>query len=124
MTAPVLVTALVGPLFALVLLVVVVGAMIFSRRGGVDDDLRTPPLGRAFVIGALIGAAFLALGNTLAALLGGMPVASAALAGVTAGLVSAPIVLASLLAGHATILGVALAVAINAGALTLAAEAL
>jgi hypothetical protein len=123
MSAQVVVAALVGPFIAMVLLTIGVGVMVFGRRGE-DDELRTPPLPRAFVVGALTGAAFLAAGDALGALLGGMSVGSAALAGAAAGFLSAPMVLASLLAGHATILGLTLSFAINAGTLALAAEAL
>ena len=76
------------------------------------------------MVGAFIGAAFLAAGDALGALLSGMPILTAVAAGAVAGFLSAPILLASLLAGHATILGLTLAFAINAACLTLAADAL
>lgn len=124
MTVGALVAALVGPLVTLLLLSVAVGFLVFWRRGDDEDEVRTRPLPRAFVLGAFIGAAFLGAGDAVGALIGGMPVLSAMLAGAVAGFLSAPILLGSLLAGHATILGLTLAFAVNAGALTLAAEAI
>ena len=124
MTLEVLVAAVVGPLVTLVLLTVAVGFLVFGRRGDDDDEVRTRPLPRAFVLGAFIGAAVLGAGDAIGALIGGMPVLAALVAGGAAGFLSAPMLIASLLAGHATILGLTLSFAINAGALTLAAEAI
>ena len=123
-TLEVLVAAVVGPLVTLVLLTVAVGFLVFGRHDDDEDEVRTRPLPRAFVMGAFIGALVLGAGDAVGALIGGMPVLAAALGGAVAGFLSAPILLASLLAGHATILGLTLSFAINAGALSLAVEAI
>ena len=117
MTVSTLAVFLLGPMLALGLLVLLVGGMVVaSRRDTSEEEVRTPGLGGAFLLGSLAGGMLLGLGNALAAVVVGARVAECAAAGVVAGLLVTPLLLGSLLAGHASIVAITVAVLANAGA--------
>lgn len=114
-----------APLLGLVLLVgvTVVSVLWRAAQGDDDDGIKSRPLHVVFPLAALVGAALLAGSNALLALLvNGGDVAHAAAAGVAAGAVAAPLLLAGLLVGFSATPCFALPFAVNVGALLLATQ--
>ncbi len=114
-----------APLLGLMLLVAVTVVSVLWRaaQGDDDDGIKSRPLHVVFPLAALVGAALLAGCNALLALLvDGGDVAHAAAAGVAAGAVSAPLLLAGLLVGFSATLCFALPFVADVGALLLAVQ--
>ena len=114
-----------APLLGLVLLVAVTVVSVLWRaaQGEDDDGIKSRPLYVVFPLAALVGAVLLAGCNALLALLvDGGDVAHAAAAGVAAGALAAPLLLAGLLVGFAATPCFALPFAVDVGALLLAAQ--
>jgi hypothetical protein len=114
-----------APLLGLVLLVAVTVVSVLWRaaQGDDDDGIKSRPLHVVFPLAALVGAALLAGCNALLALLiDGGDVAHAAAAGVAAGAVAAPLLLAGLLVGFSATPCFALPFAADVGALLLATQ--
>lgn len=124
-TAAAVKIGLVAPLVGLVLLVgvTVVSVLWRAAQGDDDDGIKSRPLHVVFPLAALVGAVLLAGCNSLLALLvDGGDVAHAAAAGVAAGAVSAPLLLAGLLVGFSATPCFALPFAVDVGALLLATQ--
>ena len=115
----------IAPLLALVLMVIVTVVSVLSRASqGEDDNIKSRPLYLVFPLAALVGGALLAGSNALVALLvDGGEVGVAAAAGLAAGAVSAPLLLAGLLVGLSATLCFALPFLADVGALLLASAA-
>lgn len=115
---------IIAPLLALAVLVVVTVVSVLSRAAeGADDEIKSRPLHVVFPLAALVGAAILAGANALLALLvTDAEVARAAAAGLAAGAVSSPLMLAGLLVGFSATLSFALPFLADVGALLLAAQ--
>lgn len=113
-----------APLLGLVLLVAVtVVSVLWRAAQGEDDGIKSRPLYVVFPLAALVGAVLLAGCNALLALLvDGGDVAHAAAAGVAAGAVAAPLLLAGLLVGFSATPCFALPFAFDVGALLLATQ--
>lgn len=114
-----------APLLGLMLLVAVTVVSVLWRaaQGDDDDGIKSRPLHVVFPLAALVGAALLAGCNALLALLvDGGDVAHAAAAGVAAGAVSAPLLLAGLLVGFSATPCFALPFVADVGALLLAVQ--
>ena len=106
---------------ALLLIVTVVSVLSRASQGG-DDDLKSRPLKVVFPLAALVGGALLAGSNALLALLVDAEVARAAAAGLAAGALSAPLLLAGLLVGFSASLSFAVPFVADVGALLIAAS--
>lgn len=114
---------LVAPLVALALLVIVTVVSVLWRaaQGADDDSIKSRPLKVVFPLAGLVGGALLAGSNALVALLvDGGDVAHAAAAGLAAGAVSSPLLLAGLLVGLSASLCFALPFLADVGALLVA----
>lgn len=124
-TSAVLKIGILAPLVGLVLLVVVTVVSVLWRaaQGDDDDAIKSRPLHVVFPLAALVGGGLLAGSNALLALLvDGGDVAHAAAAGLAAGAVAAPLLLAGLLVGFAATPCFALPFAADVGALLLVAQ--
>ena len=114
---------IVSPLVSLGLLVIVTVVSVLSRASqDGDEDLKSRPLKLIFPLAALVGGAMLAGSNALLALLVDAEVARAAAAGLAAGAVSAPLMLAGLLVGFSASLSLAVPFVADVGALLVAAQ--
>jgi hypothetical protein len=114
---------ILAPLLALAVLVIVTVVSVLARAGeGGDDDIKSRPLHLVFPLAALVGGAMLAGSNALLALLVDAEVVRAAAAGLAAGALSSPLLLAGLLVGFSATLSFALPFAFDVGALLIAAQ--
>jgi len=113
---------IVAPLLSLAVLVIVTVVSVLSRASqDADEGLKSRPLKVIFPLAALVGGAMLAGSNALLALLVDAEVARAALAGLAAGAVSAPLMLTGLLVGFSASLSLAVPFVADVGALLVAA---
>lgn len=121
-TAAVLKIGIVAPLLAIALCVIVTVVSVLSRASqGADEDIKSRPLRVVFPLAALAGGALLAGANALLALLIDVEVAPAAAAGMAAGAVSSPLLLAGLLVGFSATLSFAVPFVADVAALLVAA---
>jgi hypothetical protein len=116
----------IAPLLALLVLVIYTVVSVLSRASqGEDENIRSRPLHVVLPLAAVVGGALLAGANALLALLvDGGDLAVAAAAGLAAGAVAAPLMLAGLLVGFSATLCFALPFLADVGALLLAARLL
>jgi hypothetical protein len=116
-TSAALKIGIAAPLLALALMLIVTIVSVFSRASQGDDEIKSRPLYLVFPLAALIGGALLAGANALLALAFDAGVSHAAAAGLAAGAVSAPLLLAGLLVGLSATLSLALPFLADVGAL-------